>query len=69
QISTTNLDLHTKGLERARNPPKRLGLILDFYVFHNVLCFLLHVLHVLRIFCCFQVLDRVFLEIRSEILI
>ncbi|CAN0843668.1 hypothetical protein LINGRAHAP2_LOCUS3980, partial [Linum grandiflorum] len=25
QISTTNLDLHTKGLERARNPPKRLG--------------------------------------------
>ncbi|CAN0873307.1 hypothetical protein LINGRAHAP2_LOCUS10340 [Linum grandiflorum] len=25
QISNTNLNLHTKGLGSARNPPKRLG--------------------------------------------
>ncbi|CAN0896864.1 hypothetical protein LINGRAHAP2_LOCUS34817 [Linum grandiflorum] len=33
QISTANLDLHTKGLGSARNPPKRLGLIMDFMFF------------------------------------
>ncbi|CAN0875676.1 hypothetical protein LINGRAHAP2_LOCUS10972, partial [Linum grandiflorum] len=25
-----------------------------------------YIFHVLRIFCCFQVLDRVFLKIRSD---
>ncbi|CAN0913403.1 hypothetical protein LINGRAHAP2_LOCUS27904 [Linum grandiflorum] len=33
QISTTNLDLHTKELGSARNPPTRLGLILNFMFF------------------------------------
>ncbi|CAN0887141.1 hypothetical protein LINGRAHAP2_LOCUS15544 [Linum grandiflorum] len=66
KLAPQNLDLHTKGLGSARNPPKRLGLIMDFMFFRHVLCFLLHVLHVLRIFCCFQGLDRVFLEIRSD---
>ncbi|CAN0838623.1 hypothetical protein LINGRAHAP2_LOCUS2255, partial [Linum grandiflorum] len=28
QIGTTNLDLHTKGLESARNPPKRLEILI-----------------------------------------